>query len=219
MSTVVRARTIVRKALAHVLSCSLLAAENHAFFRTFVVASTASIVALFPLLFTPSGARARSPVPQACSLTFVPFKETPIKLTYSFLWFLITYTSLARVVYQSVLRRAPLPPCLTSAPRRPPPTIISTLVHHLETLYLASLPLLQVFISIVHPLLALHSSRSATKGGIGSLEFLPMMLVSCWCGLGICYSFVKLGWSGVGWEGSDAWGQGGEGEQDWEKVD
>jgi len=34
---------------------SLLAAENHAYFRTFVIASTAGIVSLFPLLFTPAG--------------------------------------------------------------------------------------------------------------------------------------------------------------------
>lgn len=34
---------------------SLLAAENHAYFRTFVLASVAGIYSLFPLLFTPAG--------------------------------------------------------------------------------------------------------------------------------------------------------------------
>ena len=34
---------------------SLLAADNHAYFRTFVIASIAGIYSLFPLLFTPAG--------------------------------------------------------------------------------------------------------------------------------------------------------------------
>lgn len=37
------------------LLLSLLAAENHAFFRTFVIASVAGVFSLFPLLFTPAG--------------------------------------------------------------------------------------------------------------------------------------------------------------------
>ena len=34
---------------------SLLASENHAMFRTFMIASVAGIYSLFPLLFTPAG--------------------------------------------------------------------------------------------------------------------------------------------------------------------
>ena len=34
---------------------SLLAAENHAYFRTYLIASVAGIYSLFPLLFTPAG--------------------------------------------------------------------------------------------------------------------------------------------------------------------
>jgi hypothetical protein len=34
---------------------SLLAAERHAYFRTFILASVAGIFSLFPLLFTPAG--------------------------------------------------------------------------------------------------------------------------------------------------------------------
>jgi hypothetical protein len=37
------------------MSYSLLAAENYAYFRTFMIASTAGVVSLFPLLFTPAG--------------------------------------------------------------------------------------------------------------------------------------------------------------------
>ena len=38
-----------------VTDSSLLAGENHALFRTFVIASVAGIYSLFPLLFTPAG--------------------------------------------------------------------------------------------------------------------------------------------------------------------
>lgn len=34
---------------------SLLAAESHGYYRTFVLASVAGIYSLFPLLFTPAG--------------------------------------------------------------------------------------------------------------------------------------------------------------------
>lgn len=34
---------------------SLLAAESHAYFRTYMIASVAGIYSLFPLLFTPAG--------------------------------------------------------------------------------------------------------------------------------------------------------------------
>ncbi|KAG6855087.1 hypothetical protein C0991_006016 [Blastosporella zonata] len=34
---------------------SLLAAERHAYFRTFIIASVAGIFSLFPLIFTPAG--------------------------------------------------------------------------------------------------------------------------------------------------------------------
>ena len=37
------------------LAGSLLAAENHAYFRTYLIASVAGIYSLFPLLFTPTG--------------------------------------------------------------------------------------------------------------------------------------------------------------------
>ncbi|CED85243.1 Glucosyltransferase-Alg8p [Phaffia rhodozyma] len=59
---------------------TFLATENYAFFRVFVIASASGIVSLFPLLFTPS--------------------ETPIKLIYSALWFLITFAAVSRVVYR-----------------------------------------------------------------------------------------------------------------------
>ena len=34
---------------------SLLAAERHAYFRTFILASVAGVFSLFPLIFTPTG--------------------------------------------------------------------------------------------------------------------------------------------------------------------
>lgn len=38
---------------------SLLAAENHEYFRTFMLASISGIFSLFPLLFTPAGQHVR----------------------------------------------------------------------------------------------------------------------------------------------------------------
>jgi len=59
---------------------SLLAAERHAYFRTFIIANVAGVVSLFPLLFTPA--------------------ESFIKVTYSILWALYIYVPLSKRVYE-----------------------------------------------------------------------------------------------------------------------
>ncbi|TFK76022.1 glycosyltransferase family 57 protein [Pluteus cervinus] len=59
---------------------SLLAAERHAYFRTFVIASVAGVFSLFPLIFTPG--------------------ESIVKVVYSALWITMVYIPLARRVYE-----------------------------------------------------------------------------------------------------------------------
>jgi len=59
---------------------SLLAAENHAYFRTFVLASTAGVVSLFPLLFTPA--------------------EQVIQVVYSVLWAIMVFGPLQQRLYE-----------------------------------------------------------------------------------------------------------------------
>jgi alpha-1,3-glucosyltransferase len=63
-------------------SFSLLAAERHAYFRTFMICSVAGIFGLFPLIFTPG--------------------ESIIKVIYSICWFVLVYVPLHRKVYEWV---------------------------------------------------------------------------------------------------------------------
>lgn len=57
----------------------LLAAEDHAHFRTFALASLAGVYSLFPLLFTPA--------------------EAVLEIAYSLAWMVLVFSSLAKVVY------------------------------------------------------------------------------------------------------------------------
>ncbi|KAI0074568.1 ALG6, ALG8 glycosyltransferase, partial [Panus rudis PR-1116 ss-1] len=59
---------------------SLLAAENHAYFRTFMTASIAGIFSLFPLLFTPA--------------------ETLVKVVHSIIWGILVFEPINRRVYE-----------------------------------------------------------------------------------------------------------------------
>ncbi|GAW07676.1 glycosyltransferase family 57 protein [Lentinula edodes] len=59
---------------------SLLAAERHAYFRTFVIATVAGVFSLFPLLFTPA--------------------ESVIEVIYSIVWFALLYIPLSKRVYE-----------------------------------------------------------------------------------------------------------------------
>lgn len=46
---------VMTRLLTFIFLISLLAAERHAYFRTFIIANVAGIFSLFPLLFTPAG--------------------------------------------------------------------------------------------------------------------------------------------------------------------
>jgi hypothetical protein len=78
---------------------------------------------------------------------------------------------------------------------RSPPTLPSFLLDHLQTVYLASSPLLLVFTSILHPSLTIAGHLPA------SMEFLPLMLTSVWCSLGMWLAWARLGMG--------MWGSGG----------
>jgi len=126
---------------------SLLAAENQAFFRTFVIASIAGVYSLFPLLFTPA--------------------ETPIKLVYSIFWATLVFKPLERRVYEF--------------PRSLPMVILN----YVEKSYLGGFALLQIFVSLF-PLF----TRSRETGE--TLEFLPLMLTSVYCAIGLTWAFLRL---------------------------
>ena len=83
---------------------SLLAADNHAYFRTFVIASVAGIYSLFPLLFTPAG-ESHS---YSRLFLFTSVTETPIPLIYSLLWAALVVRPLSKRVYEYAIPEAPL---------------------------------------------------------------------------------------------------------------
>ncbi|EJD01446.1 glycosyltransferase family 57 protein [Fomitiporia mediterranea MF3/22] len=151
---------------------SLLAAENHAFFRTFMLASVAGIYSLFPLLFTPA--------------------ETLVKVLYSIIWMYLIFRPLQRRVYEF------------------PRSLPMVIVDHLERLYLVGFTLLQVFVT-VFPLLTgeakqkVEDMKTAVDGAQsdsqavnystkseGSMEFLPLMLTSIYCAVGLTWAFLRL---------------------------
>ncbi|KDQ64881.1 glycosyltransferase family 57 protein [Jaapia argillacea MUCL 33604] len=151
---------------------SLLAAESHAHFRTFLLASVAGVFSLFPLLFTPA--------------------ETFVKVIYSSMWALFVMMPLNRRLYEF------------------PPSLPFVLIDGLEKLYLAGFPLLQLFVT-VFPILAGSSSTptttctpsgdfacpepdpAASTSNSAAMEFLPLMLTSVYCAVGLVWAFIRLG--------------------------
>ncbi|KZT12805.1 glycosyltransferase family 57 protein [Laetiporus sulphureus 93-53] len=139
---------------------SLLAAENHAYFRTFMLASVAGIFSLFPLLFTPA--------------------ETLVKVVYSVLWAIMVFVPLHRRVYEFPL------------------SLTFVIIDSLEKAYLAGFPLLQLFVTLF-PVFARRPSKespsqdsSTTAEGVAALEFLPLMLTSVYCAVGLVWAFIRL---------------------------
>ncbi|KAI0284964.1 glycosyltransferase family 57 protein [Russula aff. rugulosa BPL654] len=127
---------------------SLLAAENHAYFRTFMIASTAGVVSLFPLLFTPA--------------------EQIIEVVYSLLWAIVVFGPLQQRLYEF--------------PRSLPAVIVGSL----ETMYLWGFLLLEIVVTLC-PLIA-----KAVGQGPEKWEFLPLMLTSLYCALGLIWAYGRL---------------------------
>ncbi|KAF5370002.1 hypothetical protein D9758_001149 [Tetrapyrgos nigripes] len=152
---------------------SLLAAERQAYFRTFMLASVAGIFSLFPLLFTPA--------------------ESIIKVVYSFLWLTFVYIGLSKRVYEF------------------PRSLYYVILDVVEKVYLAGFVLLQLFV-VLFPLLSARSKHAietvacvpsdevicpdvvdapVTTDASG-MEFLPLMVTSVYCAVGIVWGFIRL---------------------------
>ncbi|GAA6042056.1 hypothetical protein JCM8097_004084 [Rhodosporidiobolus ruineniae] len=164
--------------LLFLVPLSLTATEDDNHFRSFLIATTAGVFGLFPLLIKPA--------------------ETPIKLIVSLIWAAVVFPQLRRVVY------------------RPVPNLFTVLVSYLETLYLFGFVFLQFYVSLLHPLLfpspspALSSAilcdastgacsaalETAEAGGASesSMEFLPLMMTSVYCAVGVVWSWMRLSW-------------------------
>ncbi|PKI84851.1 Alg8p [Malassezia vespertilionis] len=115
---------------------SLAAPSAYAYARAWELLSAAGIVSLFPLLHTPL--------------------ETPVKLGYAAIWFV--------VVRHIVLRRV----------LRPMPSNAQAILHFLETQYMRGLCLLAVATNVGWPLLA----ASDAAAGLARYEFLPLLATS-----------------------------------------
>lgn len=195
---------------------TFLANSNYENFRTFQLLTVCGVFGLFPLLFDGN--------------------ETIIKLVYTFLWCLIVFGNLKKSVYRTF------------------PGNLSFLIHGFETLYLLGFFLLQVYVSLLHPIffrripdqmdskdliskevqdlkinqplettssdstildsstekfqevfnsaaeaLGLNSSKSDTisseKQVMNSMEFLPLMMISVYCSIGVIWCWLRFSFS------------------------
>ncbi|GAA6022968.1 hypothetical protein JCM11491_005486 [Sporobolomyces phaffii] len=152
----------------------MTAADDDHHFRAYRTATVAGVCGLFPLLINSA--------------------ETPVKLVVSTVWFALVFPQVRRVVY------------------RPLPNLVSVVVDKLEAIYLAGFVLLQIYVSILHPMLfstAAASRRStdadaahgpdrgadASSTTTTTMEFLPLMLTSVYCAIGITASWLRLSWA------------------------
>ncbi|GAA6048612.1 hypothetical protein JCM3770_002056 [Rhodotorula araucariae] len=165
--------------LLFLIPLSLTATDDDNHFRSFLISTTAGVYGLFPLLIKPA--------------------ETPIKVIFTVLWAVFVFPQLRRVVY------------------RPLPGLLSMLVDKAEALYLIGFFALQLYTSLLHSLLFPSAPVPAAASGVitcaasavangtctgaspagaseASMEFLPLMLTSVYCAVGIVWSWVRLSW-------------------------
>lgn len=105
-------------------------------------------------------------------LLFTP-AESIIKVVYSLLWFFVVILPMSKQLYEF------------------PTTPIGVVIDFLERGYLYGFVLLQAFTSL-YPVVAARSSATANGDSLARLEFLPLMITSVYCALGVIWAFVKL---------------------------
>lgn len=116
------------KKLTSAITRSLTATDDDNHYRAFLIATTAGIYGLFPLLIKPAGTTLRIFCfikPAHASLRV----ETPIKILFTLLWSAFVLPQLRKVVY------------------RPLPNLFTMLIDKAETLYLYGF----VFVQICEP--------------------------------------------------------------------
>ncbi|KAM0791420.1 hypothetical protein ACM66B_005879 [Microbotryomycetes sp. NB124-2] len=169
-----------KAALLFLVPLTLTAANDLDHLRAFIIASTAGVYALFPLL--------------------IKENEGPIKVLVSLLWASMVFPALSKVVY------------------RPLPSLWSILILFAESLYLFGFIFLHLYVDYIHTWLfpppftpfneiptnlscalndvacVLASSPPAPTTTGGEMEFLPLMLTSVYCAIGISWSWVRLSW-------------------------
>lgn len=79
-----------------------------------------------------------------------------------------------------------------------PKSLPFVIIDGLEKLYLAGFPLLQLFAIVFPALTGRRGGTSPPSGGdpvepsTGALEFLPLMLTSVYCAIGLVWAFLRL---------------------------
>ena len=145
---------------------------------------------MFPLLFTPAGSY----------LSYSPraptdiLSETLVKIVYSSLWAIFVLRPIHRQAYTYVSLQNVPHIVLTKYLHRFPRTIPFVIMDFAERFYLAGFPLLQLFVTLF-PLLTARRASSAGEGAESegsALEFLPLMLTSVYCAVGLVWAFVRL---------------------------
>ncbi|CAE6412719.1 unnamed protein product, partial [Rhizoctonia solani] len=149
------------------LPMSLVAAESHAMFRTFVIASAAGCVSLFPLLFTPA--------------------ETPIKLLYTSLWALGTFYPLQKRLYT-------FPTTLTAVliDRLELLYLVGLPVLQLSVMLLGAWPTIKGIRNTALPANATMSGVGVEPQVENEMEFLPLLLTSVYCAIGLGWAFLRM---------------------------
>lgn len=121
--------------------------------------------------------------------------ETFVKIVYSLVWAVLTLQPISKRVYQCATpfpmppRRHDLLPLTLPRCHRFPPSLPYVIIDVGEQLYIAGFALLQVFV-IVFPVFT--SSKEAGGGESGTMAFLPLMLTSVYCAVGLVWAFLRL---------------------------
>lgn len=180
-----------------------MAGENQAFFRTFMIASASGIFSLFPLLFTPAGKLfLLISVATSNQEFYRNYRQGRLLSVMGYFDLRTSAEEGVRVSSTSYISRNSLI-FLPRFPKSLPFVIIDTL----EKAYIAGFAALQLFTTLF-PIWASRSSVSAdirTNGTIlesskvptgsgpaSNLEFLPLMLTSIYCAIGLVWAFIRL---------------------------
>ncbi|GAA5921699.1 hypothetical protein JCM3775_001772 [Rhodotorula graminis] len=169
--------------LLFLIPLSLTATDDDNHFRAFVVATTAGVFGLFPLLIKPA--------------------ETPVKVIFSLVWAALVVPQLRRVVYR------PLPSLWTMiVDKAEAAYLVGSVGLQIYTSMLHSILFPSAPIAAAVPGLITCSASSLANGTCvgpdaaaqvaqvaeSSMEFLPLMATSVYCAIGIVWSWMRLSW-------------------------
>lgn len=109
-------------------------------------------------------------------LLFTP-AETIIKVVYSILWCILVLSPLSKQLYEF------------------PSGVIAVATDILERAYLYGFIFLQVFVSLYSVLTKTRAQAGDTAAeSLSKLEFLPLMVTSIYCAIGVIWAFLRFSW-------------------------